>query len=376
MRVNHSSAMFDESVNRFGANLCADGIYATALQLAGGERTGEIRDSAWGYRHDMKAITSGSTFHGYCLTKPVSAVAVLAICEMAGLDIDEPIRPRLDPRKASPELGEIPAYVDGSFTVSRLLNHSLGLDSPSAMDFRFHPDELHAGFVNAAKPDYRPAYSDFLAGWFLEWVCASVGFSLANFVEAELLKSVEFGGEISISLDTSDAIADAQEKLVVGVGGLPHSYWPFLSELLEDNLTQVRPAFGGLVSARALAAFLHMYDSVMMGRKVDGWPSSALLKRSLRAQRGHCFDRMLRREGNFGGGFMLDLRAHGVSPILPPTAIGHTVGYFPGCMGLDVSSGRVFVGLANGMNFGSDLPTARRLIVEAVWTELANSATG
>jgi hypothetical protein len=163
-------------------------------------------------------------------------------------------------------------------------------------------------------------------------------------------------------------------RVRVAVGGLPIEEIPLLSELLPRQLDEASPAFSGLVSANDLGRFYTAVRRVLEGAELAGLPSPDGLAALLRCRRGTERDPVLRRAGDFAGGFMIGLVDHKVTSWASPSAIGHTAGV-ANSVGLCDPEQGIAIGLyLNGSVLTSeDLESQRRLIVDRAFSALGEA---
>lgn len=285
-----------------------DGVYATGGQLYV-ELGGQILcDESFGV-YDARTLSSA-----FCSTKPLLPVALAHLVDRDGLDLDERVT------SVTREAPWIPRHA----TIGDLLTHRAGLDGPTAALWRMRPRDRRPDLLVATEVA-EPAYSEVSAWLALAAVVSEVGGASArDFVQAQILDAAGLQRDIVVSPALARAAA-RDGRVGVPMAGLPDEAVPLLSETLPQQLGEAAPSFGGLVTASGLGRLYAALGRTLRGVPVDGMPSQRALATLLAERRDRAWDRTLRRECAFAGGFMVGLEDHGVVDGLP-TAIGHTSG--------------------------------------------------
>ncbi|HEU5152524.1 MAG TPA: hypothetical protein VFU19_18685, partial [Iamia sp.] len=180
---------------------------------------------------------------------------------------------------------------------------------------------------------------------------------------------------------TAERARDPQvrDRIRVPVGGLPHDPLPLLSEGLDSQLDEIRPAFSGLVSARALGRLLTALATTLhQGVAVEGLPSATALDRILGARRATTADATLLRPCGFAGGFWADLDAEEVGGWATPSTIAAFAGVIEMGVVAAVDARGVVAWVVNGVQSGdrNEVAALRRVITGQASVLLASVGKG
>ena len=118
----------------------------------------------------------------------------------------------------------------------------------------------------------------------------------------------------------------ARDRIRAPVAGLPHHPLPMLSELLPEQMQEVRLALGALATMAAVAALFAAIGEVMSGNSMPGLPSPELLEDLLRDDQPMRDDPVLDRPAKWSGGLMVDLAHQRISRLAGHDAVGHVGG--------------------------------------------------
>lgn len=135
------------------------GIPGAALGIARAGQIAYARGFGLADRARNEAVTADSRFRLASVTKPMTAAAVLRLCEQGKLTLDEPMLPRLGLEPLSGTFGDARL---GKVTVRQLLQHSGGWDKAISGDPMFlSPQICHAAGVKG------PANANLTVRWML-----------------------------------------------------------------------------------------------------------------------------------------------------------------------------------------------------------------
>jgi CubicO group peptidase (beta-lactamase class C family) len=271
-----------------------------------------VWDVALGETVGREPLDVAHLHSGFCVTKPLLGLAVGVLIDRGLVSLADRV-----------DRIEIPQVPTGT-TVAMLLNHSAGMVLPTAAVWRCAPRDERRALLGAPANGHANGYSELASGLVLEQLIRSAaGIDPAQFVTSEIL----------VPLDATDIVLhpsiarrdDVRPRIRVPFFGDPDGPVPLLSESLPVQLADIRPAFGGLVSARALGRLMRAVGKVLRGKLVEGLPSPRTLASMLECRRGVTYDTLLRRSCDFAGGFMVGLEHHGLEG-LSERAVGHTGG--------------------------------------------------
>ncbi len=301
-------------------------------------------------------VAPSTLYPGYCATKPCVPLAIAHLVDEVGLDLTAPLRSFCV---------DLPR-VSATASIAELLAHNAGMGEPSAALWRMTPGTRRADlFVSPPAPS-SAAYSEIAAWHGLAAVIQAItGQTAERYVESTILSPAGLADDIVVDPDRA-FLALEHRRIQVPVAGLPVEQVPLLSEALPQQLADVSVAFGGFVNASGLGRLYTSVRRALAGECVDGMPSSSSLRVLLQHRRADAWDATLRRPCSFAGGFMIDLRQHGITDRLPD-AIGHSSGIVPAFGLCDADRRLAIAAYLNGVSPSSaDLQSIRTSIVAGV----------
>ena len=250
---------------------------------------------------------------GFCITKPLLGLAV-------GLLVDDELT-TLDAVVESTTLSAASTGVP----LTSLLNHEAGLTEPNAAAWRICPVAERWRLLAAASRADRPGYSEIAAGLVLEeFIEQKIGEVAEKFIETRIIDPLGLSEEIIISRERALELL-VRRRTAVPFSVRPEQCIPLLSERLECQVAEIRPAFGALVSANGLCRLYTALGRVFHGTRVHGLPSSQTLNQLLAAVAR--FDEpSLGRLCSFAGGFMVHLEDHSFGHNISSDSFGHSTG--------------------------------------------------
>jgi CubicO group peptidase (beta-lactamase class C family) len=351
------------------SRICHERIYATAIQSYVSINGNLVQSGSWGTNVWGEDISAESLFQMYCLSKPVVGAAIVAFLARTGISPDEPLRPWLRAECAPSTIEGIPKWLTNDLSIRDILAHNAGLDQPDAAAFLLNDPAGHGSMVYRSPISSGQAYSEYLAGWMVDWLARSRGTTLAGEVE-EYISQLGLADELRIGrVEVSDSFVS---RLVPSVGGLPLRAIPILSDLTALELHSRHPYFGGLATAVGLGRWMEMAAGLRMRPDASDAPSlwgSLGVRKPIGA-----FDRRLKRSASFSNWAMTDLGAQGICSSLTDSTVGHTTGYFPSIIAADLETGLVVSIFVNGMNSGADLAFVRASLVNAACSDAYSGA--
>jgi CubicO group peptidase (beta-lactamase class C family) len=98
---------------------------------------------------------------------------------------------------------------------------------------------------------------------------------------------------------------------------------PLLSSFLPSQAQDIGIVAGGLASMHGMALLGSAILRAWTGTRLDGLPSTAMLRRMLASRRGRVMDEALKKTCDFAGGFMIGADDHGLGAGLPGEIFGH-----------------------------------------------------
>jgi CubicO group peptidase (beta-lactamase class C family) len=253
---------------------------------------------------------------GFCLTKPLLAIAVGHLLERHGLYVAADCRELLGPAP----------WIPVGTKLTDVLSHSAGLIRPFGFEWRLCEPHLRHAFLKTIENEPGFAYSEIAAGLIIEGIIRRVtGRPSTSFIESEIL--VPLGLEDEIIVSSQRALAsDVHCRVRVPIAPLGTRRIPLLSERLPSQLAQTRPAFGCLVTMRGIGKLFGAIDRVLNGSKQPGLPTPQTMGLLLAIKRGPEEDAVLHRRCAFAGLFQIGLDAHRVSTLASSSAVAHTGG--------------------------------------------------
>lgn len=269
-------------------------------------------DLCWGTDHRLAPMTPEMLHSTFCVTKPILAVGVLAALDQVGLGADTVLANVLPPKPVSLS----------AVTVRDLLNHNAGLRDPTGPQYRLTPTRLRSALL-AKSSDVRlePTYSE-ISSWMLleEIITYLTGKTAAEWIDDHVLRP------LGLSTDITWSPQARQDPVGVSVGGLPDSFLPMLSELLQSELDELRPAMGAATNARGLCGWYRYLLLTISGPSRQVTLPSYVVADALARPRARTWDPALARECAFAGGFMVNLEDYGFPATLSKRSFGHVSG--------------------------------------------------
>lgn len=351
------------------------GAYGVGGQLSAVHRGMAIADLAFGRRGLGGPMESTIVHPMYCLTKPFAAVGMWLLEAEEGIsfELDHP----LDQVAGLNEF--VSPTLISRLTARDLLNNVFDLSRPNGSEFRFTPPGVFETAFRQVEPGAGANYSEYAAWYVLEVVASLVsGGSLADYIERGVLKALNLQTQVGLS-ECQLRDLKAQGLLDVPVGGLPNSQYPFLGELTWQSLRFARPGFGGFASVSALARLAgalldRVYDRPT---KLSDSLSAPSILRNIERGRGCVWDQALNRECDFSGGFMKDVRKHGLSLRASTNSIGHAAGFFPSALVIDFENDLAVAFYLNGMvSTYEEIRMIRSQIIDSVYEDLGLGLDG
>lgn len=297
---------------------------AVALDASFGQAIGTPMTSAIG--HDW-----------FCVGKVVLAIAVLRLLEAERIPLESRLRS---------------VVADGpDVTIRELLAHRAGLDGLTAFEYRVTDPDQRTSRIQSIMKDSGPrsGYSEVLAGLVIERIIEHLtGVGPVEWIYGELLGPLGLAKEIALEPGRARR-AREEGRLSVPIGGLPKTPYPLLSELLNVSLSDVRPAFGAIMTARAVGALLHTLNLQIRGHSNHPvLPSRAFLVDALTPVGDPFVDPAIRRPIQAAGFLMVDLPSNGLSSAATKSSFGHNGGVAQAVVASDPSSGTTIALYLNG----------------------------
>jgi CubicO group peptidase (beta-lactamase class C family) len=151
---------------------------------------------------------------------------------------------------------------------------------------------------------------------------------------------------------------------------------PLLLERTQRWCTECNCAHGGYTTARDLARLYSGVLAQLNGACEPGLPSTEVLRQFCSRARPRLYDRVLRRECEYGLGFMVDLAEHEFGDACSPGSFGHS-GWLGGSFGFADPARHVAVGVVlNGIVDHEISFARRRALVQTLYDELATDVRG
>lgn len=256
---------------------------------------------------------------GYCLTRPLLAIASGILVDRFDLVLSEPIG-------LVELLDGVTVLLDCS--VEDVLSHQVGLTGPTAFEWRAldWPDLVAA--VASVTSTGEPSYSEVMSGLAIEAIIQRhTGVDATDWVARQVLEPLSLSADIC--MDPALLLrARAGAELQVPVGGDRSTRYPLLSELLAPHLQRTRLAFGAWITARGLAdLYWRWITSLERSELTPGLPRPET-SRSLLAARPGFHDPSQGHDAQYSaGGLVVDLARAGVCTTATPRAFGHPGGF-------------------------------------------------
>lgn len=317
------------------------------IQLYGSIDGKVLRDEACGAAAPGDPLRPDTLCSLWCATKPVAAVYLLTLTERYGVGLDDPVADLLEGGRVRP-----PAHV----TVRSLLDHSAGLQHPSAVEVMLTPPVLRHALVDARLADAvpAPAYSEYVAWDLVGRAIASLTGTCAPVAIDDWLHALGLGDELVFNAAT--LVRDRIGVFHLRVGG---AWFPLNQDRSIRLRADDRVALGGYASARGLG---HFYELLLRHRRqpVVGVASPPLLEQVLGRARPPAVDATLGKACSFAGGFMVHLEEHGYGELPSGAAFGHS-GLLGSSAGFaDPATDTVVVVSRNALSFDEEWAGVRR----------------
>lgn len=333
-------------------SIVEEGIFALGAQLWVSHRGRVVCDVARG-RGVAGAMTPETVHNHYCVGKPFVAAAIGALASDGLLDLHAPL-----------DSYGLPAWAVPPFASSVLdvLDHQVGLDGMSGVEYRLPPTELRPPVVaeRIARARRRPAFSEVLGGLILEEVISAVAPdpTPARAVARLVLEPLGLGS-VAFDPDGAARLRDAG-LMSVPFGGLPNRSVPLLSELLH-GVDELRPAFGVVCATRDFGRFFEACRRALDPDQPDTFISSAVLAELVTPRHAPFDDRHADRVTHMAGGFMVDAVTNGLSRLASHNSFGHNAGFAQTVGFADIDNELTVALYLNGGELGSPQSRLDRL---------------
>lgn len=316
MAEQRGEAAVADAVRRIAEEILAERICGTGIQAFVAVEDQIVVDRAFGCSAD-RALGASDVHAAFCLTKPLLAVAIGLAVERGRVKTTDRPAEHLEARWAA-----------GHSTVGDILAHNAGLRWPTASQWRMTPPHQREDLLRISRPDegHLACYSE-VSGWTLlaRWLAQNFGCNAEEYIRSEVLVPLQLEEELLVTREDRLAALSAG-RVRVPIGGLPTEVVPMYSERLPIHVAEGDAAFGGLVSARGIGQFYRALGAVHRGEMRCGLPSTRTLSAMLSMSRSRTWDKTLRKDCRFAGGFMVGLSDHGISRLVSPEAFGHAAG--------------------------------------------------
>jgi CubicO group peptidase (beta-lactamase class C family) len=281
---------------------------------------GEARHVAVGDTGTGDDVTEDTVFKVYCAIKPITAVAIAKLVDEGVVDLDEPLRHRL-PEYRSLQIHDI--------SIRHLLAHTAGLHAVSTVDLEVRPEAQRQALLERTQPPagwrvgIDAGYGEFF-GWHL------LGRALETVSGQPLREHLRDSVLDPLGLDSTwigmtPKEYDANyERLGVSWRLRGHVSSPMLLELSERWCCEVNCASGGYTRAADLARFYSALATQLRGGGETTLPSRPTLATFCSSARARGYDVVLRRECEYGLGFMVELSEHFYGDACSSAAVGHS----------------------------------------------------
>jgi CubicO group peptidase (beta-lactamase class C family) len=310
---------------------------------------GEIAlDVAFGECAPQQPMLSTTPHDVYCALKPMTACAMLAALEHAGVTLETSLFDLIG--------------APGDATLRDLLAHNVGLVTPLALEAHW---QAPADRSDALKPERLiaelraggGAYSE-VAAWTL------LGAATRAVVGREPIVVITEAIATQCLTDTFTATpwsGDLADRIgcyfdMAGAPPIPllHDRLP---RFVDSDFTY---AIGGYTTMRDLASFYDLVLATLGGLSTPGLPTPSFLNAMLAGERAPRADEVLRRECRFSGGFMTDLSTHFFGRQPGRDAFGHA-GFLGNSFAFADPEREVVVALLlNGIRMGDTAAEIRR----------------
>lgn len=297
-----------------------EGILATGGQVYCSVDGTPMIDLALGVDALGSKVESSTLFAVYCAGKPVVAVAVGCLVDDGELSWDDVVGDILDDLPRSSPICRLP--------IASLMNHTAGLHRLAAGTYLATPSQRRNALVASTRlPSGWRVGEDLAYGEVAAWhvlnqvIEALAGEDVHTFVRRRVLIPANAEAELYVGGMTADAYDANRERLGINIWIEGPSRYPMLMEATPRIRSVSNAAVGTSSSARGLGGFYEQLLQCM--RSSEGMISrrtfDALMTRGRRA-----YDPVMKRECQYGLGFMVSLEDHHFGPAPSPNAFGHS----------------------------------------------------
>jgi CubicO group peptidase (beta-lactamase class C family) len=311
-------------------------------------------------------VTPETVFRIYCATKPIAALAVARLVDDGTVELDAPL---------APVLPSVRALADG-VSLRHLMTHTAGLYQPDAFGFELIPATQRGRVIdNLPLPtEWRlgkdAAYSEYI-GWHLigRVLESTTGRPLREILRESVLDPLEMA-DTFVGM-TDEDFTDNLDRIGMNFDLRHDRSLPLLLERSQRWCTECNCAHGGYTTARDLARLYSGVLAQLENGRQPGLPSAETLEQFCSTARPRLYDRVLRRECEYGLGFMVDLAEHEFSEACSPASFGHS-GWLGGSFGFADPAHRLAVGVVlNGIVDHEISFARRRALVQTLYDDLA-----
>jgi CubicO group peptidase (beta-lactamase class C family) len=315
------------------------------------------------------AVTPETVFRIYCATKPIAALAAAKLIDDGTLELDAPL---------ASVLPSVRALADG-VTLRHLMTHTAGLYQPDAFGFELIPATQRARVVdNLQLPvGWRlgrdAAYSEYI-GWHLigRVLESTTARPLREILRESVLDPLGMG-DTFVGMTDEEFIANL-DRIGMNFDLRRDRSLPLLLERSQRWCTECNCAHGGYTTARDLARLYGAVLAQLENGTNPCLPSADTLRQVCSSARPRLYDRVLRRECEYGLGFMVDLAEHQFGDACSPKSFGHS-GWLGGSFGFADPAHHLAVGVVlNGIVEHEISFARRRALLQILYDELASSA--
>lgn len=317
--------------------LLSEQLVATGVQVWASVEGRCVLDAAAGdaATGPMRTDTVHSTF---CLSKPLLALAAAHAVHEGAFSFDS--------RLADLGVGTGAAPL-AACTVRDVVNHAAGLGWPTAMEYRMHAPSTRTSMLDGAvaRGGPRSEYSEIAGGLLLEQLIEThLRRSAAEVIRCELLDPLGVSTDVATDGDTARVLRDAG-RYSVPIGGLPESWYPMVSEVLDVELDSIRPAFGVAWTMRAAGMVVDVCAAAARGAR--GMLDRFAVDDMFAAPAAPFHDRNVGRTLQYSGSFLVGAAAHDVASRFGD-ALATVSGVLPSAVVADLERAVTVAVLLNG----------------------------
>jgi CubicO group peptidase (beta-lactamase class C family) len=260
------------------------------------------------------------------------------------------------------------------------MTHTSGLYQPDAFGFELIPATQRRRVIDNLLPpaEWRPgkdaAYSEYI-GWHLigRVLESTTGVPLREFLRESVLDPLGM-------IDTFVGMTD--EEYVANLDRLGMNFdlrrdrsLPLMLERTQRWCTECNCAYGGYTTARDLARLYSGVLAQLENGHERGIASAQTLQQFCSSARPRLYDRVLRRECEYGLGFMVGLAEHEFCEACSPRSFGHS-GWLGGSFGFADPAHHLAVGVVlNGIVDHEISFARRRALVQTLYDELTTDVS-